>query len=139
MPQQEDVSLKVAGLNPTGGKGFFSHEISVKVSLHYHHVALFVYFLSMRHVSYIYKAFFPFSHTLLNALCECSCLYKRVIHVSLPQFAFYFYREKGRKKYFDICWESSCFPESFPRERYFLEKDELNHSLNSGDFVPVFL
>ena len=32
MPQQEDVSLKVAGLNPTGGKGFFSHEISVKVS-----------------------------------------------------------------------------------------------------------
>ena len=59
MPWQEDLCRKVAGSNPSTGKGFFSHEIHVKVYLYYFLAVEFVYNISvcciMDHFYCVYK------------------------------------------------------------------------------------
>ena len=59
MPWQEDLGPKVASSNPGTGKGYFSHEISVKVYLYNLLALVFVYYISaccvMDHLSCVYK------------------------------------------------------------------------------------
>ena len=47
MSRQKDMSWKVEGLNPSAGKSFFSHEISIEVYF-YEHLAL-----KFKHVRYL--------------------------------------------------------------------------------------